>query len=70
MRMSSVLAATRRNVAGGLLALGLLAVVPATVAPARADEPLRILDMVAAARAWERFILLAIPDPRERIGLL
>jgi len=36
----------------------------------RADETLRILDMVAAARAWERFILLAIPDPRERIGLL
>lgn len=36
----------------------------------RADETLRILDMIAAARAWERFILLAIPDPRQRIGLL
>lgn len=41
-----------------------------TAAKNRADETLRILDMLAAARAWERFILLAIPDPRERIGLL
>lgn len=36
----------------------------------RADGTLRILDMVAAARAWERFVLLAIPDARERVGLL
>ncbi|KQP82880.1 hypothetical protein [Methylobacterium sp. Leaf117] len=36
----------------------------------RADTTLRILDMLAAARAWERFIHLAIPNPRERLGLL
>lgn len=36
----------------------------------RADQTLRILDMMAAARAWEKFVLLALPNPRERIGLL
>lgn len=36
----------------------------------RADQTLRILDMLAAGRAWERFILIALPDPRERVGLL
>ena len=42
MRMSSVLAATRRHVTGGLLALGLLAAAPVAVSPVQAAEPLRI----------------------------
>ena len=47
MRMSSVLAATRRHVTGGLLALGLgslglLAAAPVAVGPVQAAEPLRI----------------------------